>query len=139
MRSVHSSANASSQCKAQFKAEALAAKIAPSFNCGDFNNYACERRVFSPDVESMVHLLKECVSGGEICVDVEVREISTAAAKLFEPPEMFVPHATYNREEVRCRHKYTYKNSAIFEGEGDSMELALAEAMHSCEQASEGL
>ncbi len=134
MKSTQNEAN-SQQCKAQFKAEAIAAKMAPNFNCSDFNNYTCERRVFSPDVEPLSHYLKECVSTGEICVDVEVRQFNTASARSFEPAESFAPGAEYNREEFRCHHKYTYRNMAVFEGEGDSMEEALASAMRSCEEA----
>lgn len=125
----------SQQCKAQLKAEAIASKSAPAFNCSEFNNYSCERRVFSPDVESLSHLLKECTSSGEICVDVEVRQFNTASAKSSEPASAFLPGGEYNREEFRCHHKYTYRGVAVFEGEGDSIEEALASAMKSCESA----
>lgn len=138
MKATNAAAS-SQQCKAQFKAEAVAAKMAPNFACSDFNNYSCERRVFSPDVEPLTHFLKECVSRGDICIDVEVRQFNTASARGYEPVGAFAPGGDYNREEFRCHHKYTYRNLAVFEGEGDSMEQALASAMGSCEQAGETL
>lgn len=125
----------SQQCKAQLKSEAIASKSAPDFKCSEFNNYACERRIFSPDVESLSHLLKECSASGNICVDVEVRQFNTASAREFEPAAAFLPGGEYNREEFRCHHKYIYRGSAVFEGEGDSIDEALAMAMKSCESA----
>lgn len=128
--------SSSLQCKAQVKAEAVAAFDPASFECGNFNHYSCERRIFSPDVADMVHQLKECLVGGENCVDVEVRQFSTAAAKASgEDPSQFLPGGDYNREEVRCHHMFFYQDVAVFEGEGDSLEQALAQAMKACDQA----
>lgn len=136
MSSAKSNGN-SLQCRAQFKAEAVAARHSQFFNCSEFNNYQCERRLFSPDVENMSHSLKECIGTGEICVDVDVRQFSTAAARTFEPAEAFLPGGAYNREEFRCHHRYIYEGYAVFEGSGDSLEEALAAAMRSCEEAVE--
>lgn len=126
---------ASQQCKAQLKSEAIAARGTQSFRCSDLAGYQCERRIFTPTLENMVHNLTECLGGGEICVDVEVRQINTAAARNYEPEQSFAPGGDYNREEFRCHHRYTYKGLAVFEGQGESMEEALALAIRSCEEA----
>ncbi len=136
MSAARSSAN-SQQCKAQFKSEAIAARHSGVFNCSDFSNYQCERRVFSPDIENMSHSLKECLGRGEICVDVDVRQFNTASARAFEPPTSFLFGGTYNREEARCFHRYVYQGLAVFEGEGLILEEALAAAMKSCEESVE--
>lgn len=128
---------ASQQCKAQLKADAIAARGSGVFHCSEFNSYQCERRIFSPTLENMVHNLTECLGGGDICVDVEVRQINTSAARKYEPEESFAAGAEYNREEFRCHHRYIFKGLAVFEGQGESMEEALAMAMRSCEEAME--
>jgi len=125
------------QCKAQLKAEALANFDAGSFDCGNFNHYACERRIFSPTVDDLSHQLTECLPGGENCVDVEVHQFSTANLTGSEDPAFFEPGGSYNREEVRCHHRFLYEDTAIFEGEGDSLEEALSAAMKACDRAGE--
>jgi len=131
-------AGSSQQCKAQMKAEAVDGVEPSAFRCGTFNNYACDRRIFSPDVADMSHLLKECIGEGETCVDVDVRQYNTAAARNPADEEMFSPGGSYNREEIRCHHKYFYRGVAVFEGEGDSLSEALAAAMKACESAGDG-
>lgn len=130
---------ASAQCKTELKAEAVKGVDPTLFSCGSFNNYKCDRRIFSPEVADMVHSLRECVSG-EICVDVEVRQYGTAHARGAPADEpLFEPGGSYNREEVRCYHRYFYQGIAVFEGEGSSLEEALAVAMKACESAGETL
>lgn len=138
MQSASHKDASSTQCKAQLKAEALNGFDAGSFECGNFNHYQCERRIFSPDVGDLTHQLKECVAGGENCVDVDVRQFSTASQKAAgEDPALFVAGASYNREEVKCHHRFFYQDVAVFEGEGDSLEQALAAAMKACDVAGE--
>lgn len=125
-----SSTAGSAQCRAQLKAEALAAGRPASLNCSDFSQYQCERRIFSPDVENMTHFLRECSASGSTCVDVEIHQFSTAEAKNSdEDPSLFAPGGAYNREEIRCTH------NRLYEGEGDSLEEALAKAVAACEHA----
>lgn len=138
MESAKVAASSSAQCKAQYKAEALQGLNPAALNCGNFNNYACDRRIFSPDVADMSHLLKECLVGGENCVDVEIRQYNTSPVRGAASDEyMFEPGGSYNREEIRCHHRYLYRQMAVFEGEGDSLEEALAAAMKACEKAGE--
>jgi hypothetical protein len=129
-RNPSSSSSGSAQCRAQLKAEALSAGRPSSLNCSDFSQYQCERRIFSPDVENMTHLLRECSVSGSTCVDVEIHQFSTADAKQSgEDPSLFAPGGSYNREEIRCTH------NRLYEGEGDSLEEALANAVAACEHA----
>ena len=133
-----SSAASSAQCKAILKAEAVAGTSANAYNCDNFNNYQCERRIFSPTVANMSHSIKECIGGGENCVDVEVNQFSTAAALASkEDAALFEPGGSYNRDEVKCHHKYFYSGIAVFEGESDNLEQALAAAMKACDHAGE--
>ena len=130
---------ASAQCKAKLINEAKAELTAfpQGVNCADFNQYSCERRIFSPSVSDMTHSLKECLSQGSACVDVEVRQFNTASAAASGAPEDFLPGGDYNREEIRCSHKYVYRGLRVFQGEGDSLEEALAEALKYCERGAE--
>jgi len=128
--------SSSAQCKAVLKAEVSAQKLpAAELRCGDFNSFACERRVFSPDVEDLSHSLKECMPGDQICVDVDVRQFNTSGARSPASESEFTEGGAYNREDVRCYHRLRVKGLAVLDGEGDSIEAALAQAMHSCEAA----
>lgn len=130
---------ASAQCKAKLVNEAKAElKAFPQgVNCADFNQYSCERRIFSPSVAEMTHSLKECVYGGSFCVDVEVRQFNTSAARASALAEDFQPGGDYNREEIRCSHKYVYRGLRVFQGDGESLEEALAQALRLCERGAE--
>ena len=140
MLASKASSQASAQCKAELKAEALKGTSPYVYHCDNFNNYRCERRVFSPNVATLSHSLKECLPGGDNCVDVEVNQFSTASALAAqEDAALFAAGGSYNREEVRCHHRYFYQGVAVFEGEGDSLEAALAGAMKACERAGEEL
>jgi hypothetical protein len=103
--------------------------------CADFNNYTCERRVFSPDVSDMSHALKECLPGDRICVDVEVREFNTSVARATASEASFAPGGEYNHQEVNCSHRMVYRGVALFTGHADSLAEALAQAMSACEKA----
>lgn len=121
------------------KAEVTANRLpATEMRCWDFNNFACERRVFSPDVENFSHSLKECLPGDQTCVDVDVLQFNTLAARLGSRPQQFEPGGDYNREEIRCYHRIRIKGTVVFEGEGDSLAEALAGAVKACEAAVEG-
>ena len=137
-----STSGASAQCRVQMKAEAVQdiSQYGISLNCGDFNSYQCERRIFAPDVASMTHSLKECFGSGESCVDMTVHQFSTADAReRGEDAALFAPGASYNREEVRCVHRFAYKGVSVFEGESDHLEEALAHAMAACESGGQAL
>lgn len=122
------------QCQAKAKAEAAQSTLsATQLRCSDFNSYQCEQRVFSPDVEDMIHSLKECIAGTEICVDLEVRQFNTSGAKAGATPEQMQAGGDYNHDEIRCFHRHTVLGFVVFEGEGDSLEVALAKAMAACE------
>ena len=123
------------QCRAQMKAEAM--QKGHSFKCGNLQDYACERRIFSPDVEAKNYSTSECLEDGSACLNVEVRQFNTSHARAFEPAETFLAGAEYNREEVRCHHLFIYENMAVFEGEGESIAAALAGATDACEKAQE--
>jgi len=128
----------SAQCQANIKATAPSFKLsAGQLNCSDFNNYICERRVFSPDVSDLAHALKECLPGDQICVDVDVREFNTSSARKLpeSTSEDFQPGGQFNHEEVKCMHRMVYRGVSLFEGNSDSIEEALAQAMKGCEQA----
>ncbi len=128
--------SSTTQCKAELKAEALKDVGHLNFSCGDFNNYACERRIFSPETENLSHKLMECAVGGEPCVEMSVLQFSTAAIQASgEDKDLFKKGGAYNREEVRCHHRYYYMGIPVFEGEGDSLEEALSQAMKACEGA----
>jgi hypothetical protein len=125
----------SAQCQAKLRAEAPSLHLtAADLGCGDFNNYACERRIFSPDVANMVHQLKQCVGSGDICVDVEIRQFNTYGAAGATGAD-YAPGGTYNHEEDSCYHKMIYQGVSLFQGAGDSLEESLAKAMAACEQA----
>ena len=130
----------SSQCQATIKKAAPDFKLSASeLKCSDFNEYACERRVFSPDLSDMVHQLKECLPGERICVDVTIRQINTQAGyKVSEDPVDFAPGGQFNNQEVKCSHRMVYRGVALFEGNADSLEAALAQAMSACENTLAG-
>ena len=108
------------------------------FRCDDFASYACERRIFNPDIETMTHSLKECLPGNRICVDVDVRQFNTSVARgPNSSPADFAPGGSYNNEEVRCYHRWFYNGMAIFEGDRPSLEESLSVAMAQCEKALE--
>lgn len=129
--------NSDLQCKAARKAEALRKSWpAAELGCGNFGNYECERRIFSPDIATMSHQLKECLPGGETCVDVNVFQFNTQAARnSSEDPNDFKPGGSYNHEEIRCQHRFTYRGTRVFEAQRDSLEESLAAVMKACEQA----
>lgn len=131
------STTSTSQCKAQIKASASSLKLNPSeFNCADFNSYGCERRIFRPDIANLWESLKECLPGGLVCVDVEVRQFSTAEVpRDSSDPASFIEGGEYNREEVQCRHRGIYKGISLFVGTASSLEESLALAMAACEEA----
>ena len=124
-------------CKAARKAEALQLSWSEkSLGCGDLTNYECERRIFSPDLATMSHQLKECLPGGETCVDVLVFQFNTSEALRANPdPKEFLVGGSYNHEEIRCQHRLIYRGTRIFEAEGPSLEEALAKVIKACEQA----
>jgi|GEM_PF-4692808 len=130
---------ASSQCKAKMKSDALKMKWTNAdFRCDDFSSYSCERRIFSPDLDTMTHSLKECLPGDTICVDVDVRQFNTSVAR--GPSSNladFQPGGSYNHEEVRCYHRWLYNGMAIFEGDRATLEESLSDAMSACEKALE--
>lgn len=128
----------SAQCREAVKAAAPSYKLTrEELNCGDFNNYGCERRIFSPDLADMSHSLKECLPGDTICVDVDVRQFNTSAARRAEPIDeaAFAPGGEYNRQEVTCYHRMVYRGVSLFEGHADSLEASLAQAMSACEKS----
>ncbi|MBX3022213.1 MAG: hypothetical protein KF799_11115 [Bdellovibrionales bacterium] len=128
--------SSSVQCRAKMKAEVTAAKLpAAELRCSDFNAFACERRVFSPDASNLSHALKECLPGDRICVDVDVLEFNTAGARAPANEDEFKPGGSYNREDIRCYHRLRIKGVVVFEGVGDSLAEALAGAVHACEAA----
>lgn len=133
------SLSSSSQCRVAVKSEALqkleVTRVA--LNCSDFNQYSCERRVFKPGIQNLSHSLKECTADGSVCVDVDVFEYNTDVARAGASSDSFAPGAEYNRQDVHCRHKFSYKGVAVFEGEGDSLEQALAGALAACEKGSQ--
>ena len=86
----------------------------------------------------MSHSLKECVPGGTICVDVDIRQFNTSAALGPESRAAdFEPGGSYNHEEVKCAHRWRQNGMAVFTGDRESLEEALSEAMDACERASE--
>lgn len=132
-----SASQSSSACRAQLKSEGLdfLSKASFTIDCANFNDYQCERRIFSPQLESMSHSLKECLGSGDVCVDVDVRQFNTAAAQASgEPSQMFEPGGDYNREEVRCAHRFAYQGVLVFDGEDDNLESAMAHAISACER-----
>jgi hypothetical protein len=136
-QSQQMSSELSAQCQAAIKKAAPDFSISPSeLNCGDFNRYACERRIFSPDLADMTHSLKECLPGDRICVDVDVRQFNTSGARRAgsQDESEFAPGGEYNRQEVNCYHRMVYRGVTLFEGHADSMEEALAQAMAACER-----
>ncbi len=131
----------SAQCQAKIKESAPSFKLsAEELNCSDFNQYSCERRIFSPDVSDISHSLKECLPGDQICVDVDVREFNTSSARKLAgvSPESLQPGGEFNREEVHCYHRMVYRGVSLFEGSGETIEESLAHSMAACEQAQGG-
>lgn len=127
----------SAQCHANIKASAPANKLTSGeLHCGDFNLYACERRIFKPDIQDMSHSLKECLPGDSICVDVDVRQYNTSAGRKASgvTDASYAEGGEFNREEVRCYHRMSYRGVALFEGEAATLEESLAKAMAACEQ-----
>ena len=130
------SLSTSAQCAAQMRTEAPSYNLsATDLQCGDFNQYACERRIFSPDTVDLTESLKECLPDSDICVDVEVRHFNTSAAQATAPASAFAPGGDYNHEEIQCYHRMVYRGVALFQSTADSLEQALANAMAACEQA----
>lgn len=130
----------SSLCQAKIREQAQKLSwSASALRCGDMASYVCERRVFSPDVEDMSHVLTECVSDGGTCVEVQVRQFNTSVARTpAADASEFQPGGSYNHEEVKCYHRQLYQGLAIFSADGDSLAEALSGAMASCEAAAEG-
>jgi hypothetical protein len=130
--------SSSAQCKAEFIAKVIADKLpADRLNCGDLNSFACERRVFSPDVQDMQHSLRECLPGDQTCVDVDVFQFNTAG-RAGSSSEQMAPGGDYNREEIRCYNKLQVRGNVVIQSDGDSVADALAKAMAACEGAQEG-
>jgi hypothetical protein len=128
----------SAQCNAKVRSEAPSYKLSASeLNCGDFNQYACERRIFNPDSPDLTESVKECVGGGDTCVDVDIRQFNTSAARASGVTDAasFAPGGDYNHEEVNCYHRMVYRGISLFEGSADSLEESLSKAMAACEQA----
>jgi hypothetical protein len=124
----------SSQCQAQLKASAPSLNLkASEFNCADFNYYGCERRIFRPEVPNLWESIKECLPGGLICVDVEVRQYHTAGAG--SDKVSYIEGGEFNREEVQCFHRGLYNGISLFVGSAATLEESLALAMAACEQA----
>jgi hypothetical protein len=137
---ISESMSSSAKCTAKMRSEAAAFKLSPSeLNCGDFNAYACERRIFGPDVPDLAESIKECLPGGRICIDVDVRQFNTAKARASGVVDAasFAPGGDYNHEEIHCYHRMVYRGISLFEGTADSIEESLAKAMAACEQAVE--
>ncbi len=136
--SAHLDKTSSLQCKISLKAEALAQKwTSKDFRCDDFESYECERRIFSPNLETMNHSLKECLPGGSICVDVNVFEFNTSAARSPANEDEFQVGGSYNHEEIRCRHRWQFKGATVFEASRPSLEESLSATMAACESAME--
>lgn len=131
--------SSSAQCKAALKVEALEQKwTAKDFRCDDFASYECERRIFSPDLQTMSHSLKECLPGDQICVDVNIFQFDTSAARTpASDTADFSQGGSYNHEEIRCRHRWLYKGASVFEGDRSSLEESLSVAMSACESVME--
>jgi hypothetical protein len=127
----------SSQCQAKLRESAPSLQLnSRDFNCGDFNSYGCERRIFRPHTSSLSESIKECLPGGETCVDVEVRQFDTSGLITSSPPgPTFYEGGEYNREEVQCYHRGLYEGVSLFVGSADSLEESLALAMAACERA----
>jgi hypothetical protein len=127
------------QCKGAMKAEALRQSwSAAELDCGNLANYECERRIFSPDLATMSHQLKECLPGDKTCVDVNVFQFNTQAArKASQNQKDFEPGGSYNHEEIRCQHRFAYRGTRVFEAQRDSLEESLAAAMKACERATD--
>lgn len=86
----------------------------------------------------MTHTLTECLAGGTICLNVDVRQFNTAsAAGPDSRAEDFQPGGSYNHEEFKCSHRALHNGMAVFTGEKDSLEESLSEAMSACERARE--
>jgi hypothetical protein len=133
---VSADAFSSAQCSAKMRAEASTLHLSPSeLNCADFNAYACERRIFSPDTVDLSETVKECVPNSQICVDVDVRQFNTTPARAAASADQFQPGGDYNHEEVHCYHRMVYHGLSLFDASADSLEASLAKAMAACEQA----
>lgn len=133
-----SAATNSALCRA--KVQPKPSFKATDLHCGDMGSYQCERRVFSPTaLQNLSHSLIECVGSGSLCVEVEVREFNTEAARSGAGEGAFLPGGEYNREEIRCHHRGAQDGElAVLTGEGDSLDEALAHVMSACEQAGVG-
>ena len=132
------SLSSSAQCNAKMREEVPLLKLsAAQLRCGDFNAYACERRIFSPDVVDLSDSIKECIGGGETCIDVDVRQFSTALARArgIGDPASFELGGDYNHEETHCYHRMVQRGISLFEGAADSIEESLSKAMAACEHA----
>lgn len=128
----------SAQCRAQAKVDGVAAILTGQLqpHCASLTEYSCERRLFSPDVDSLTHEVIECIGDDQTCVAMTIRQFNTSAAKKFESWEKFLPGGPYNREEVTCRHSSRFKGSALFEETAESLEVALAHVIDDCERGS---
>lgn len=111
----------SSLCTSSIK---LAAKSTPLDveTCQNIEEYFCERRVFSKDAENGVAEERECLASGD-CLNVTTRYYST---KHVEDTE------DYNRSEVFCAHSHRVRDVAVYSGEAETLEEAIALAVASC-------
>jgi hypothetical protein len=116
-RSAQGSVDLSSQCMAKVRTES---KVQPT-NCGQAEEYVCERRLFSPAVADEEMAREECVEP-EFCVTVTTRSFNTDGLRGEE----------YDREEVRCAHSSRERDIALFVGEGKSLTAALDQAIALC-------
>src|SRR5262249_46037916 len=53
--------------------------LGPPRPCGDLVSYACERRVFAPEIRDSRHWQRECVAEG--CLEVDVLQFDTSAMR----------------------------------------------------------
>lgn len=139
-QSIASSSSASSQCKAEFAAKLIANKIpAEDLRCGEAASYACERRVFRPNVASGESHEVTCLAGDQDCVEVDVRSFDTAGATEGSVPAQFEPGGDYNREEIRCFNRLQVRGSVVIEAEGDSLSSAFRKTVSACKAAVGGV
>lgn len=139
-RAIASSSSSSSQCKLEYAAKLIANKIpAADLRCGEVASYACERRVFRPNVPSGERHEVTCLNGDEKCVEVDVRSFDTVGASQGAMPAQFEPGGDYNREEIRCYNRLQVRGSVVIQAEGDSLMSAFQKTVSACEAAVGGV
>ncbi len=120
------------QAKMQSKAEATI----DISQCEKFENYLCERRIFSPSVDNASSASEFCgsLNNQQVCVQTSSLSFNTEPARSTASLDEFSDGGEFNREEFQCIYNLQGANTPLFQAQGDSVMSALSTAIELCQK-----